>query len=105
MKSVHEIWRTEPEGVLSAEINGLRLVVEAVPEVGGSARFRVLCRGAGERSDDVIDSGIRPGVRAAMAAAEQVARKYASQAGETARLIRDPLAERVAVESGAISRL
>jgi len=33
------IWRTEPDGVLAAESDGLRLVVQGSCRVGGAVRF------------------------------------------------------------------
>lgn len=67
------IWRTEPEGVLAAEIDGLRLVVQAPEKVGGLVRFLVLRRDAG--GDTIIGSGTEGDVRAAMQAAIQMAER------------------------------
>lgn len=34
-----ELWKTEPSGVLSSEVGGLRLVVQAPEQAGGPVRF------------------------------------------------------------------
>jgi len=76
---VRGIWRTEPGAVLSAEVDGLRLVVQAPTEAGGAVRFLVLRRGAGERADTLIGSGTGTDVRAAMAAAERMAERFVAR--------------------------
>jgi len=65
------IWRTEPEGVLTAEADGLRLVVHAPCRAGGAVRFLVL-RSDGD-SDAIVGSGTEESVRGAMDAAVRMA--------------------------------
>lgn len=69
----HDIWRTEPDGVLAAEANDLRLVVQAPEEVGGAVRFLVLrCDSEGQT---ILGSGTEDDVRAAMKAAARMAER------------------------------
>ena len=68
-----EMWRTAGGKFLTAEINGMRLIVETPSDEGGPVRFQALRLGSGESPDDVIASGVRPDVRGAMAAAEEMA--------------------------------
>ena len=73
------IWRTGPNRSLSADHDGLRLVVQGPPDPAGTAaRFYLLrCDGSGERI--MVGSGTEPDVRAAMAAAEQMAEQVAGR--------------------------
>ena len=68
-----ELWRTGPDGILAAEADGLRLVVQAPEEVGGAARFLVLRRDG--EGDAVLGSGTEGNVRAAMVAAARMAER------------------------------
>jgi hypothetical protein len=65
------IWRTEPEGVLAAESDRLRLVVQARCRGDGMVRFLVL-RGDGEHRC-IVGPGTDESVRAAMDAAVRMA--------------------------------
>jgi hypothetical protein len=67
----HELWRTEPDGILSAELSGYRLVVQASEQVGGLVHFLILRRGDSDTPEQLIRSGSENDVRAAMTAAEQ----------------------------------
>ena len=67
------IWRAEPNGVLAAEIDGFRLVVQAPEEVGGLVRFLVLRRES--EGDTIIGSGSKETVQAAMGAAVKMAER------------------------------
>ena len=65
------IWRTEPEGVLAAEADGFRLVVQAPCRAGGAVRFLVL-RIDGDHHA-IVGSGTEESVRGAMDAAVRMA--------------------------------
>lgn len=67
------IWRTGPDGVLTAEADGLRLVVRAPSRAGGAARFLVLRIDGGHRP--ILGSGTESSVRDAMAAAVRMAER------------------------------
>ena len=71
--TTREMWRTEAGKMLTAEIDGMRLIVEMPEEAGGSVRFQVLRRVGTKGPDELIASGARPDVRAAMVAAEEMA--------------------------------
>ena len=79
MSTGHAVWRTGPDRSLSADHAGLWLVVHGSPEPAGTAaQFRVLRRDAGgERV--MVGSGTEPDLRAAMAAAEQMAERLAAR--------------------------
>jgi hypothetical protein len=72
---VHHVWRTERIGVISAESCDFRLIVQTPEAVGGPARFLVMRRGTAELSDALLGSGTEETVRAAMAAAERMAKR------------------------------
>ena len=80
--TTREMWRTEAGRMLTAEINGMRLVVERLlhtrPAASGQAeaavRFQVLRRMGADGGHELIACGTRPDVRAAMAAAEEMAK-------------------------------
>jgi hypothetical protein len=65
------VWHTEPDGVLAAEADGLRLVVRKPSRVSGAVRFLVL-RVEGEHHS-IIGSGTEESVRGAMDAAGRMA--------------------------------
>ena len=71
------VWRTGPNRSLTADHAGLRLVVQGPPEPAATAaRFHILRREAGgERV--MVGSGTEADLRAAMAAAEQMAERLA----------------------------
>jgi hypothetical protein len=65
-------WRAEPNGLLAAEVGGLRLVVRTPTEVDGYARFMLLgrvSRGGGRFA--LTASGTAESVHEAMEAAER----------------------------------
>lgn len=74
----HELWRLEPGGVLSAGIEGLRLVVLAPDQADSPVWFLVLRLASSCSQDTFIGSGNSDDVQAAMAAAEQMARDHAA---------------------------
>jgi hypothetical protein len=65
------VWRTGPDQSLTAEQDGLRLVVHALRR-SGQATYVCIRRGAGG-DRIIVGSGSAPNLRAAMMAAEQVA--------------------------------
>lgn len=75
-KIMHDLWRTEPDGILSVDIGGFRLIVQAPEKVGGLVRFMVLRHDTLEEADVLIGSGNEGNVRAAMVAAERMAKRY-----------------------------
>ena len=70
-----ELWKTEPSGVLSSEVDGLRLVVQAPEQAGGLVRFLVLRQIRNGGLGALMGSGSETGVQAAMLAAEQMANR------------------------------
>jgi hypothetical protein len=65
-------WHAEPNGILAAEVGGLRLVVRTPTEVGGYARFLLLGRiSRGGGGFALTASGTAESVREAMEAAER----------------------------------
>lgn len=68
-------WRDEPNGLVAAEVAGLRLIVRNPAESDGFARFMVLrrvpCRGGDLFA--LVASGTAESVREAMGAAERKA--------------------------------
>ena len=66
-----DLWRTEPQSVLSAEVDGFRLIVHAPEKIGGLVRFTVLRR-TREGPQVLMGSGSQETVSAAMAAAERM---------------------------------
>ncbi len=73
MTGHQDVWRTEPDGVLAAEVGTYRLVVQAPEHAGGSVRFMVLRR---ENDDDalaLVGSGTKADLRSAMKAAARMA--------------------------------
>ena len=69
------LWRTELDGVLSAESGSLRLVIE---RADNCVRFRVLRRPAetGMTRRYLVASGTADNVRAATEAAERMLRRF-----------------------------
>jgi hypothetical protein len=74
---MQEPWRTDPGGVLWAQVNGFKLVVQP-PAADGSVRFMVMrCRSGTGGPMQPVASGHEDNVRAAMASAERFARRLA----------------------------
>ncbi|MHB0728479.1 hypothetical protein [Roseomonas chloroacetimidivorans] len=69
-------WRTEPDGVLTADADGFRLVVHKPKEVGGHVHFLVLRREAKGEPHSIIGSGSEENVRDAMKAAARMVERY-----------------------------
>ena len=72
MAGHQDIWRTEPDGVVAAEVDNYRLVVQAPERIGGSVRFLVLRRDGNERALALIGSGHEADMRRAMKAAARM---------------------------------
>jgi hypothetical protein len=70
-----DVWRTEPNGSLTAEVDGLRLEVPAPASPGGAMRFLVIRREGDEQSQEILASGTEEGPRAAMKAAARMAER------------------------------
>jgi hypothetical protein len=73
MAGHRDIWRTECDGVLAAEVDTYRLVVQAPEHIGGSVRFMVLRREHDDGALALIGSGTEADLRAAMKAAGRMA--------------------------------
>lgn len=71
------VWQAGPEHELTAELGGLRAVVSRVGE-DGAARFVVLRPQPASGRPAPVQSGHRPTVQQAMAAAERTAERLAS---------------------------
>jgi len=71
-----ELWKTEPNGVLSAKAGNFRLVVQAPEQVGGIVRFQVLRQEIKGSLEILVGSGNEADIIAAMTAAEQMADRY-----------------------------
>ena len=77
MTGHHDLWRTEPNGVLAADDGrGLRLAVGLPTVKGGSAEFRVSRRDAAG-NELLVGFGNEASVRDAMRAAARMADKFA----------------------------
>ena len=68
-----DVWRTEADGGLAAEVGAFRLVVRSPGRTRGPVRFVVLRREGGEGRHALIGSGTEPDVRTAMAKAARMA--------------------------------
>jgi len=67
-----DLWRTEPDGALIAEVGTYRLVVQATEHAGGSVRFMVLCRDGGDGALVLVGSGMKANLRTAMKSAARM---------------------------------
>lgn len=75
MASNQAVWHREPDGVLAAEADGFRLVVQTAEKVDGLVRFLVLRRETKDGQYNILGSGTKEDVGAAMKAAEQMAQR------------------------------
>jgi hypothetical protein len=73
MAGHQDVWRTEPDGVLAAEVGTYRLIVQAPEHTGGSVRFMVLRRENDDGALALIGSGMKADLRTAMKAAARMA--------------------------------
>jgi hypothetical protein len=79
MAGHRDVWRTEPDGVLAAEVGNYRLAVQAPEQPGGSVRFMVLRREGAEGALALIGSGHEADLRAAMKAAARMVDRLVEQ--------------------------
>ena len=81
-----EIWRTEPDGQISAEIQGLKLIVR---RSATCARYVILQSPAygGTCAGAMLSSGTEPTVKAAKIAAESAAARTALMLGRRRRSV------------------
>jgi len=66
-----DLWRTEPDGVLAAELGTHRLIVQAPEHAGGSVRFMVLRRDS-EGALALTGSGMEADLHTAMKSAARM---------------------------------
>ena len=78
MPTGRTVWRTGPNHFFSADFDSFRLVVQGPSGGQGPAHFYIVRRSAGGNRTRVA-SGTEPDVRAAMAAAEQMAEQVAGR--------------------------
>ena len=85
MAGHQDIWRTEPDGSVAAEVDGLRLVVLAPERRGALVRFHILRRQGGEDGPHaLVHSGTEPDARTAMKRAARIAGGLIGQANAPA---------------------
>ena len=68
-----DVWRTEADGGLAAEVGAFRLVVRSPGDARGPVRFVVLRRGDDAGRHALVGSGTEPDVRTAMTKAARMA--------------------------------
>ena len=73
MPGHQDVWRSEPDGSVAAEVGAFRLVVRSPREARGPVRFVVLRREGGEGRHALVGSGTEPDVRTAMRKAARMA--------------------------------
>jgi hypothetical protein len=74
MPGHQDVWRTEPDGSVAADVGAFRLVVQVPEDARGSARFVVLRRAEGDdRPPALVGSGTEADLRTAMAKAARMA--------------------------------
>ena len=67
MPGHQDVWRSETDGGLAAEVGAYRLVVRVPEDARGSACFMVLRRAEGDdRPPALVGSGTEPDLRTAM---------------------------------------
>ena len=67
------VWRTEADGGLAAEVGAFRLVVRSPGDARGPVRFVVLRREGDEGAHALVGSGTEEDLRTAMAKAARMA--------------------------------
>ncbi len=69
-----DVWRSQPDGSVTAEVGAFRLVVHAREDARAAVRFSVLRRdGGGDRPPALVGSGTEQNVRTAMRRAARMA--------------------------------
>lgn len=79
MSGHRDVWRTERDGVLAANVGSYRLVVQPPERPDGSVRFLVLRREGAEGALVLIGSGHEADLRTAMRAAGRMADRLSDQ--------------------------
>ena len=86
MPGHQDVWRSEPDGGLAAEVGAYRLVVRLPENARGSARFMVLRRSEGDdRPPALVGSGTEPDLRTAMKKAARMADRLVEPPGDLRR--------------------
>ena len=73
MPGHQDVWRSEPDGSVAAEVGAFRLVVHAREDARGPVRFVVLRREGGAGTHALVGSGTEEDLRTAMAKAARMA--------------------------------
>ncbi len=73
MPGHRDVWRSEPDGSVAAEVRGHRLVVHLPERTGGPVRFLVLRRMGDDGPPTLVGSGTEADLRTAMAKAARMA--------------------------------
>ena len=74
MPGHQDLWRSEPDGSVAAEVGAYRLVVRVPEEARGAVRFVVLRRAEGDyRPPALVGSGTEADLRTAMTKAARMA--------------------------------
>jgi hypothetical protein len=74
MPGHQDVWRSEPDGNVAAEVGPYRLVVRVPEEAHGAVRFMVLRRAEGDdRPPALVGSGTEADLRTAMRKAARMA--------------------------------
>ena len=72
-----DVWRTEADGGLAAEVGAFRLVVRSPEDERGPVRFVVLRREGGAGTHALVGSGTEEDLRTAMTKAARMADRLA----------------------------
>ena len=88
MPGHQDVWRSDTDGGLAAEVGAYRLVVRVPEDARGSARFMVLRRAEGDdRPPALVGSGTEPDLRTAMSKAVRMADRLVGLPGGTRRAV------------------
>ena len=88
MPGHQDVWSSEPDGSVAAEVGVYRLVVRSPEDARGSARFMVLRRAEGDdRAPALVGSGTEPDVRMAMKKAARMADRLVGPPGGMRRAV------------------
>jgi hypothetical protein len=88
MPGHQDVWRSEPDGSVAAEVGAYRLVVRVPEEARGSARIMVLRRAEGDdRPPALVGSGTEPDLRTAMRMATRMADRLVEPQGGLFRAV------------------
>ena len=88
MPGHQDVWRSETDGGLAAEVGAYRLVVRLPEDARGSARFMVLRRAEGDDGlSALVGSGTEADVRTAMKKAARMADRLIEPPGGVRRAV------------------